>query len=235
MKGTHTGKIELGAAVVTADGHEVGTIDKLILDPDGGDLHAMVVRKGLFHRDVEIPIDDIVGNEAGVGENAGRIRVRLNKDQLDDLPRFQEASYTTPPPEHSTEYLSGYGYPASVLLWPSRWSGPVSGEPYGHEAVGEVGDEVAAMHRAQDLSNAIVKEGSDVRSRDGEKVGEVHQITIDAATGRPISLVIRKGFLFTEDVEVPAGLISSMDDDRVYLDARHDELEQYLKEHRTVG
>jgi uncharacterized protein YrrD len=225
MKGTHTGKIELGAAVVTADGHEIGTIDKLILDPDGGDLHAMAVRKGLFHRDIEIPIDDIVGQEAG------RIQIRLNQDQLDDLPRFQEASYTTPPPERSAEYLSGYGYPPSVLLWPSRWSGPVAGEPYGHEAVGEVGDEVAAMHRAQDLSNAIVKEGSDVRSRDGEKVGEVHQITIDATTGRPISLVVRKGFLFTEDVEVPAGLISSMDDDRVYLDARHDELEQYLKEH----
>jgi len=75
----------------------------------------------------------------------------------------------------------------------------------------------------------VIKEGSDVRSRDGEKVGEVHQIVFDASTGRPAALVIRKGFLFTEDVEVPVGLISSLDDDRVYLDARHDELERYLK------
>jgi sporulation protein YlmC with PRC-barrel domain len=219
------GTIKLGATVVTADGHELGTIDKLVLDPDGGDLHAMVIRKGLFSRDVEIPIDDIVGQEAG------RVQIRHTNAQLDDLPGFYEASYTTPPPERSAELLSGYGYPASGLLWPSRWSGPVSGEPYGHEAVGQVGDEVAAMHRAQDLTNAVIKEGSEVRSLDGEKVGEVHQITIDAATGQPTSLVIRKGFLFHEDVEIPAGLISSLDDGRVYLDARHDELEQYLKDH----
>jgi uncharacterized protein YrrD len=217
-------KIELGAKVVTADGDEIGTIDKLILDPEGGDLHSIVVHKGLlFGRDIEIPIDDIAQQQTGA------IHIRRTKQQLDDLQTFYEGSYTTPPPERSAEFVSGYGYPASGLLWPSRWSGPVSGEPYGHEAVGAVEDEVAAMHRAQDLSNAVIKEGSDVRSRDGEKVGEVHQIVFDAATGRPTMLVIRKGFLFTEDVEIPAGLISSVDDDRVYLDARHDELEQYLK------
>jgi uncharacterized protein YrrD len=217
-------KIELGAKVVTADGDEIGTIDKLILDPEGGDLHAIVVHKGLlFGRDIEIPIDDIAQQQTGT------IHIRRTKQQLDDVQTFYEGSYTTPPPERSAEFVSGYGYPASGLLWPSRWSGPVSGEPYGHEAVGAVEDEVAAMHRAQDLSNAVIKEGSDVRSRDGEKVGEVHQIVFDSTTGRPTMLVIRKGFLFTEDVEIPAGLISSVDDDRVYLDARHDELERYLK------
>jgi uncharacterized protein YrrD len=216
--------IEFGAKVLTAEGDDIGTIDKLILDPEGGDLHAIVVRKGLlFGRDIEIPVDAIMERERGA------VRIRYAKNQLDELESFYEDSYTTPPPERSAEYLSGYGYPASGLLWPSRWSGPVSGEPYGHEAVGAVEDEVATMHRAQDLSNAVIKEGSDVRSRDGEKVGEVHQLVFDSLTGRPTMLVIRKGFLFTEDVEVPAGLISSVDDDRVYLDARHDELEQYLK------
>jgi uncharacterized protein YrrD len=216
--------IELGAKVLTADGDEIGTIDKLILNPDGGDLHAIVVHKGLlFGRDIEIPIDTIVQRETG------SIRIRYTHDQLDQLETFHEASYTTPPPERSAEYLSGYGYPASGLLWPSRWSGPVSGEPYGRDAVGPVEDEVAAMHRAQDMSNAVIEEGSDVRSRDGEKVGEVHRMVFDPTTGRPTALVIRKGFLFTEDVELPVGLISSVDDDRVYLDARGDELERYLK------
>jgi uncharacterized protein YrrD len=217
-------KIELGAKVLTAEGDEIGTIDKLILDPDAGDLHAIVVRKGLlFGRDIEIPIDAIMERERGT------TRIRYTRSQLDELETFFEDSYTTPPPERSAEYLSGYGYPAGGLLWPSRWSGPVSGEPYGREAVGAVEDEVAAMHRAQDLNNAVIKAGSDVRSRDGEKVGEVHQLVFDSLTGRPTMLVIRKGFLFTEDVELPVGLISSLDDDRVYLDARQDELEQYLK------
>ena len=217
-------KVELGAKVTTSDGEEIGTIDKLILDPESSSIRAVVVHKGLlFGKDIEIPADAIVGQHEGVA------RIRYAKDQLDDLPRFFEGSYTTPPPERSAEYASGYGYPAASLLWPSRWSGPVSGEPYGHDAIGAVGDEVAAMHHQQDLSNSVIEEGSEVRSRDGEKVGDVHRIVFDPATGRPTMLVIRKGFLFTEDVEVPAGLISSVGDNLVYLDARHDELERYTR------
>jgi len=217
-------KIELGAKVTTADGKEIGTIDKLILDPDSGDVHAVVVRRGMFFgKDIEIPVDAIGG------QRDGTTRVEYSSDQVDALPAFHEGSYMTPPPERGTEYASGYGYPASSLLWPSRWSGPVSGEPYGHDAVGAVADEVASLHLQQDLGNAVIQEGSDVRSRDGEKVGEVHRMVFDPTTGRPTALVIRKGFLFTEDIEVPVGLISSIDDDRVYLDARHDELERMLK------
>jgi sporulation protein YlmC with PRC-barrel domain len=216
-------KIELGAKVTTADGKEIGTIEKLILDPESGDVHAVVVRTGLlFGKDVEVPVDAIVGQQDGAAQ------IEYTKDQIDALPSFHEGSYTTPPPERSAEYASGYGYPTASLLWPSRWSGPVSGEPYGHEAIGAVGDEVATMHREQDLSNSVIKEGSTVRSRDGEKLGEVHRLVFDPETERPTMLVIRKGFLFTEDVEVPVGLISSVDDDVVYLDAQHDELERRL-------
>jgi uncharacterized protein YrrD len=217
-------RIELGAKVTTADDKAIGTIEKLILDPDSGDVFSVVVRKGLlFHRDIEIPIDGIVGRQDGA------TRLQYTEKQLDDLRTFDEGSYTTPPPERSSEYASGYGYPTASLLWPSSWSGPVSGEPYGHEAVGAVGDEVATMHREQDLSNSVIEEGSTVRSRDGEKVGEVHRLEFDAQTGRPTMLVIRKGFLFTEDIEVPAGLISSVDDDVVYLDVRRDEIERHLR------
>ena len=218
-------KIELGAKVATADGKEIGSIDKLILDPDSGDVHAVVVRKGmLFGKDIEIPLDGIVGHKDGV------TRLQYTEAQLDDLRTFHEGSYTTPPPERSTEYASGYGYPTASLLWPSSWSGPVSGEPYGRDAVGAVGDEVAALHHEQDLSNAVIKEGSTVRSRDGEKVGEVHRLVFDAQSGRPTMLEIRKGLIFKEDLEVPVGLISSLDDDVVYLDVRSDEMERYQRQ-----
>src|SRR4029078_5103015 len=92
-------RVELGARVATSDGKDVGTIEKLILDPDTGDVFSVVVRKGtLFHRDIEIPLDGIVGQEAGVA------RVRYTEAQLHDLRTFDEGSYTTPPPERSTEY-----------------------------------------------------------------------------------------------------------------------------------
>jgi len=217
--------IELGAKVMTSDNHEIGKIDKLILDPDGGDIHAIVVHKGvLFGRDIEIPLAEIVGQQAGM------IQIRHSNKHLDELPRFHEADYTAPPPERSTEFASGYGYPAGSLLWPSSYSGPMSGEPYGHDATGAVRDEVAAIHHEQDLGNSVIREGSTVRSLDGEKVGEVHTIEFDAKTAHPTRLVVRKGFLFHEDVDVPVSLISSVGDDVIFLNAVKDQLDEMMRE-----
>lgn len=217
--------IKLDEKVMTSDGKEVGKIDKVILDPDGGDVHAIVVHKGMFFgRDVEIPLDAITGQRDGM------VQIRYTKDQLDDLPSFHEANYTAPPPERSTEFMSGYGYPTGSMLWPSSYSGPMSGQPYGRDAVGSVGDEVAAIHHEQDLGNSVIEAGSTVRSRDGEKVGEVHRIDFDPQTARPTRLVVRKGFLFTDDVEVPVNLISSVGDGVVYLDAVKDELDRIMRE-----
>ena len=42
--------------------------------------------------------------------------------------------------------------------------------------------------------------------------------------------VVRKGFRFSEGVDVPAGLIASADDDRVSLDIRSDELERHVRQ-----
>ena len=78
--------------------------------------------------------------------------------------------------------------------------------------MGDVGDEISAMHLEQDVSNAVIEEGSDVRSQDDETVGSVHRVIFDPATGHPSALVVRKGWLFTEDVELPASLIASVDD-----------------------
>ena len=109
-------KIELGAKVATAEGDEIGTIDKLILDPDGGDIHAIVVHKGLlFGRDIEIPVDEIAGIRGGVA------RIRHTKADLDALPTFYEGSYTTP------RRSAAPSTSAATATRPPACSGPRSG------------------------------------------------------------------------------------------------------------
>ncbi len=44
----------------------------------------------------------------------------------------------------------------------------------------------------------------------------------DADTGEVTGLVVRKGVLFTEDVELPAALVASADDGVIYLRAHKD-------------
>lgn len=204
--------LALGAKVMTADDKEIGTIDKLIMEPDSGDVRAIVVRKGLlFHDDIEIDLDGIAGRTQDV------VLLRYTERQLDDLPRFYEESYTLPPPERSAAYADRFNYPESAFLWPARGTASADTGLYGREAVGDVGDEVRAMHREQDFSNAVIDEGSEVRSADDEKVGSVHQVIFDTATRRPSAIVVRKGFLFHEDVELPASMIASVGDHVVYL------------------
>jgi uncharacterized protein YrrD len=215
-------RVELGAKVATADGKELGTIDKLILEPESGEVKAVVVQKGLlFTHDIEIPLDGIVGQENGA------VLLRYTADQVDDLPRFLAGSYTTPPPGRVTEYEAAYGFPSATYLWPAFGRGAPAPTAYGDEAVGAVGDEVQALHRKQGFGNAVIEVGSEVRSRDGEKVGTVRRVVFDPSDGQPSSIVVREGFLFTEDVEFPAGLISSADDGVIYLDMPHEALKRH--------
>src|SRR5690349_24383288 len=56
--------------------------------------YTTLFRSGLlFHDDIEIDLDGIADH------NQGSVRLRYTERQLDDLPRFYEASYTLPPPE----------------------------------------------------------------------------------------------------------------------------------------
>lgn len=53
--------------------------------------------------------------------------------------------------------------------------------------------------------------------RDGEKVGEVAEFGVDQETGAPVRLVVRRGFLFKKETEVPAAWVADLQDDAVVL------------------
>jgi uncharacterized protein YrrD len=219
-------KVELGAKVSTADGNELGTIDKLILEPESGEVKAIVVKKGLlFTRDIEIPLEGIAGRERG------RVRLAYTHEQVDDLPNFLEGSYTTPPPGRVAEYEAAYGFPSATYLWPAFGRGAPAPAAYGDEAVGAVGDEVHALHGEQALANAVIEVGSVVKSRDGEKIGTVRSVVFDPSDGHPVWTVVREGTFFTEDVEFPASLIASADNDVIYLDMPSDAVKRHATPH----
>jgi uncharacterized protein YrrD len=216
-------RVELGSRVRTRDGEDAGTIDKLVLDPATGEVKCAVVRKGrILSNDVEVPIEAIT---TGAGD---AVEIGYTKDEMDRLPEFVESSYTNPPPD----YASPYGYPIGGVLWPTGYVGPFPSAVWGLDDDRPVDRDEAALLRERELTNAVVDEGSDVRSYDDEKVGEVHRIEFDTRTGRPTRLVMRKGFLFTHDVNLPADVIQSVDDGIVLLKLTKDEVERRFSEPR---
>jgi uncharacterized protein YrrD len=61
------------------------------------------------------------------------------------------------------------------------------------------------------------KEGANVFTSDGQEVGDVDRVVLDPVTKDITHLVVRKGFLFTEDKVVPVELVDSATEERVVL------------------
>ena len=61
------------------------------------------------------------------------------------------------------------------------------------------------------------KDGANVYTFDGQHVGHIDRVVLNPKTKEVTHLVIRKGFLFTEDKIIPFGLVASATEDRVAL------------------
>jgi sporulation protein YlmC with PRC-barrel domain len=205
-------RVLLGATVRSADGQEVGKVDRLIVSPYTLAIRAMVIRKGSFlPRAVEIPliaVQDISGNE---------VRVRYTAEQVEHLPEFVDAHYAAPP----TGYVPPAAYTRDSLLWPLGV--PLLPPPPPRR------NETAVRW---DMNNAEITTGSDVLSRDGVKVGEVLGVSLDTATRRPRSLLVRRGFLFQEEIEFPFDLVREVGDGVVYLDVDAQRAREYTQARR---
>jgi sporulation protein YlmC with PRC-barrel domain len=206
--------VQLGAHVRTRDGKDVGSIERLIVEPASGEVKAAVIRKGfILTEDIQIPRSAL--QEGGEGE----ARLSYTADEVKELPRFHQADYTAPP----AEYVSPFGYPSAALLWPVDYVLPVPTAP----TVPPAESDEALRQRGVNLDDVVIAQGSDVIARDGEKVGEIHSITFDPPTGRPTKFVIRRGFLFTEDVELPAEAIEHVTDGVVYLQLDKEQIKSH--------
>ncbi|MFI5267083.1 MAG: PRC-barrel domain-containing protein, partial [Chloroflexota bacterium] len=127
--------------------------------------------------------------------------------------------------------VAPYGWPVGGVLWPTA---AVGAEPMGFMASipRHVPDEVAEMERQEDLENAVVGHGAEVLARGGEKVGSVHNVMVDPTSHKPSRVIVKRGVLFTEDVELPGDWVASMDDNKVMLNVDKVTVEQLAKHQR---
>lgn len=63
----------------------------------------------------------------------------------------------------------------------------------------------------------LLKDGAEVFTSDGEKVGEIDRVVIDPASKETTHIVVQKGFLFTTDKVVPISMVGTATEDRVTL------------------
>lgn len=200
-------RIRLGEHVLTSDGEDAGTVHKVILDPNGGEVTTVVLRRGaLITHDVEVPLARL-----GLTDD-GNLRLDVTAVDLDDLPPFEEASYRTVP----VGTVLPPEYPYEYALWPIAAAPIAMGNETFPGENREVRAEIANAMLAADLNNAVVGKGSGVYGSDGEKVGEVERLTFNEA-GALVELIVHQGLLFPKEFALPGSLVGSADDGKLYL------------------
>lgn len=217
----HTEELKEGTSVFTADGDELGEINRFILDPSTNEVTHIVVQKGwLFPEDKVVPFDRI-RFEAEEG-----LVLDEEIEDFDQLPPFEETHYVEAQPgrtdtgrtdtdrtdtaraEERAAYPTGPAYywypPYGYLGYPAYGPGP-----YGWP--------VGLTHQNIPEGTVPLQEGADVISSDGEHVGDVERLLIDDDNNRVTHFLISQGVFFKDRKMVPANWIRTVKDDKVQL------------------
>jgi len=193
--------------VFTADGRDVGNIDRVVMNPHTKEVTHLVVRKGfLFTEDKVVPIDLI----ATATED--RVVLRSDAGDLGALPQFEETHYL-PLAEAAPDTAR-----AAKDATPLYWYPPVGVAAWGYPGSFAPGP-VYVTHTEQNIPEGTValKEGSKVISSDDKHVGNVERVFTDSRTDRVTHFLISQGLILTERRLVPITWLSSVMEDEVHL------------------
>lgn len=111
-------RIDLNARVITSDDVEVGTLKRVVVDPEINEVTGFVVGgggvlgTGLFGKDVVVAVSELEHATA----DGDSLRLTLSKAEFDELPRFQATGYREPPADWSPP--PNRPYPADSYLLP---------------------------------------------------------------------------------------------------------------------
>lgn len=196
--------IRIGAEVMGTTG-KLGDVSRVIVDSNIDQISDIVVKHGfIFGSERVVPLGSIKTVEDGV--------IFLDVDErgfeafngfTDDRYRAPDPSYLGPPGFRNEEFLLD-----TVVA-----AGPVGGigqvEPvFGFPGGQQVGPD--------DMARPAVGPGTNVMDVDGEKVGDVHELSV-SSDGSPTRLVVKSGFIFKHETEVPVSHIKEISDDGILL------------------
>ena len=189
-----------GASILTADGKQVGHLDRVVIDPKTKEVTHIVVHKGfIFTEDKVVPVNLI----ASAKED--RITLREDAGDLAALPKFEERHFVPLDKEESTRI----GYEAFNVS-PLYSYYPPYGVAYPYQRV-EIEQHIPE-------GTVALKEGAEVISADGEHVGDVEEILTDPQADRVTHFVITQGLFFKDRKLVPITWVSRFGEEQVHLE-----------------
>ena len=199
-------RLKKGADVFNSEGEKLGTLQRVIIDPQTKAVTHIVVEKGwLFSTNKVISFGELDP------ESEDSLVVTGPHDDPDDFPAFEESHHVSlDENDHPDADLdSVYWYPPADLAW---WR---TGAAY----MGYYPPIPAyAVRTTQNIPEGTValEEGAKVISQDEQHVGNIEQVVVEPEEDRATHFVIHGG-LFSERKLVPVLWISRIEEKEVYL------------------
>lgn len=204
-------QLRKGTHVYTWDNHEVGRIERVVLDPVTKEVTHIVVREGfLFTEDKLLPIDMLMS------ASEERVTLRQAVGDLENLPKFEETHYV-PSYGDTNQYPYNTGDPDPLVWYPPLGVAGYYGAPLGTP-------EPYRTRTEQNIpdNTVAIKDGANVYSADGKHVGDVERVFVDAQSDRATHIVISQGLFFKERKLVPTAWLNIIGEDEVHLNVDSD-------------
>jgi uncharacterized protein YrrD len=207
--------------VVGSNG-KLGEVSRIIVDARSDLATDIVVKHGfVFGRERVVPLSHV----STVAD--GAVQVDIDEHGLEQMNGFTDArapgpdpDYTGPPSmDTAGAERSSFGLDSAVAQGSAAGYG-TSGKPLGYPG----GEPLAPdfIHRP------AITRGTDVLDTNGEKVGDLGDVAVDMRNGAVLRLSVRKGFIFTREMDLPAEWVQNVTSEGVVLSVSKERVQQSL-------
>ena len=207
-----------GASVLTKNGIEVGSLERVVVNPATNILAGIVVRSGGILKNDEkvVPahlVADATEDVVLLQEEAG---------VLESMPPFEQERLIEP---------TGSSDPTpSVPDQPPLIVGaPVMGIP-----ISQPPEPMTRIEQNIPEGTVALKEGANVITAEGKHVGNVERILVDPSADEITHMLISKGLLLKEMKLIPMKWVRSLTEDKVQLWVEQNEVEELADASQAV-
>lgn len=199
-------QLQKHAHVLASNAQEVGSLDRVVVNPETKVITHIVVRMGsLFNKE-----DKIVPIELVTDTTEDLVVLEADVSTVESMPRFEEKQIVSEEQTLQGPSASENTQPAVISLVLDT----TTNETYTTETVQNIPEGTVAM-----------KEGAKVISADGEHVGNVERILADSAVAQITHLMISRGILTKEVKLIPVKWVLKIGEENVYLNVNKDSLD----------
>ena len=215
-------QVAIGDKVLSKDGHGLGKVEHLVVDPAKRELAAFIVDKGIFDRGRVCDlgyVDNVDGD---------KVVLKLDRDQANQLPEWVEQEFIQ---FNESAGLSGGGRTFDnsgggtwYHMGPSGAGVPSTGASsfFQPAIVGDVSTQVVSPI---DESDIVVGKGTEVFSIDGFKLGKIDELSFDDE-GKISGFSFEQGNIFSKkDFSVSVDDVDGLTKNYVRLKVTKDALE----------